>query len=397
MIILFLFSLASIWNQPIVGAVTKSTAVVLVGLTEQDSSVTEFGLTDAYGSKSDTIYGKWNKMNLSGLDSDTVYHYKTIVWRGADSTESSDRVFKTQNTTGTFTCVLIGDPQPYLKVYKTVTDSLWDQIRKEHADFVLTIGDQIDARGYFAAYGWDIVSTELADTLWHILHTHIDSMLDSMMVCFTFGNHETYSVWDSQPAIDSVIEAYNHACVSYPTGLDSAYYWFEWGNSAFVIANSHWVYRLATKNRFGSTQMEWLTDVLCDSMVNKPFRWRFMFFHLPFFGGHTSTHWESTERDSLLPMMDLADIDIVFNAHNHVYDYVGDFDNTTAIVSGGGGGTLSTSFPHDLSKHHYILLNVYPDSVRGYIKDEFGDTLTAFLVRKKIKKLGGGVFGGVKL
>lgn len=397
---LLAFSLSGIWNEPIVGAVTDSTAQILIGLDGDDSTVVEFGLSVSYGSKSDTVYGQFNKMSLSGLSGDTIYHYKVVVWRGGDSTETSNRVFRTQNTTGTYNFIILGDfTSDWRSAY---SDLLLKQIRSEqNIDFVIQMGDETEIDTILLN---DDTNFADGDSVWHIWHACIDSMVDSMMMLPILGNHDMITRTFvqggiTQAHIESTFTVYHRAAIEYPA-LDSGYYWFRWGDCAFVIMHTHWGQRFGQSNAtLGATQLEWARNVFYDSLPSEEFNWRFAFYHQTSRDTViTRENWQDGHYDSLANFLDSANVDIAFHGHRHHYNYQGKFDNTKHIISGGGGGTLTaaeTGF--EIIAYHYLLVNVYPDSIKGYIKNTTGDTLGIFILPDKYYKLGKVKLGKVKL
>lgn len=128
---------------------------------------------------------------------------------------------------------------------------------------------------------------------------------------------------------------------------DEHYYSFDFGNSRFIVlavegyAVGH-EYGPPTRTPMepGSPQYTWLEKTLANSRDKT---WLFVFFHQgPFASGIEGAY--TPAREILVPLFERYHVDVVFNGHNHDYEFSVK-DNIAYVVTGGGGGPVNPIQP----------------------------------------------------
>jgi len=291
-------------------------------------SVTEYGQTAAYGNQVvDVTPVTIHEITLQNLEPERLYHYRV----GFDTTFSLDYTFRTApNRETPFRFAVYGDNQTYVDVHRQVVQS----IIKSRPDFVVSVGD-IVTNGTVLEQWTDEFFTPAFD------------LISEVPVYIAIGNHEQNS-------------QYFYDFFSFPKPED--YYSFNYGNSHFIVIDSHpW-----TGYSPDSEQYKWLVEDLASDDCRKA-EWVFVFFHRP----PWSQQWDSPGysgegdvREYLVPLFESYKVDMVFSGHTHDYER-GNHNGVYYIITGGGGGALDRvltgSWPHIAvwkSEHHHCALQV---------------------------------------
>jgi hypothetical protein len=138
-------------------------------------------------------------------------------------------------------------------------------------------------------------------------------------------------------------------------------YGFDWAGTHLVSLR----YRY-----FGMADTEWLT---ADLAAAATLRWRFAFLHEPVY---PASHKRVTSglRARLEPLLEAADVALVFAGHQHLYarsepacEHVPGAQ-LVQLISGGGGASLdppkpSANFARVASVTHYLRVSVRPDTL----------------------------------
>ncbi|MDX2200721.1 MAG: metallophosphoesterase [Phycisphaerae bacterium] len=151
------------------------------------------------------------------------------------------------------------------------------------------------------------------------------------------------------------------------------HYWFDWGAARFVIVDSN-----AKEAELATVVAPWVESTFAGFEGD----WRFVVFHHP---PHTAGRYppDAKMTKTLVPAMQRAGVDVVFNGHDHMYERThplidGARDDVTGIVyivSGAGGAKLyqprdPTSLPSNYAlRHHtahsFTTVELTPDGLRA--------------------------------
>ncbi len=261
-------------------------------------------------------------------------------------TQQLDALGKLQ---GSYTFAVIGDARNGGKVYR----ELAQRIMEHKPAFVINTGDMVFYSDKFL-WGdfWDL------------------SKPITVPYFFTVGNHDV----DDKDSEDSYKEE-----VGFPS--DKLYYSFSVGDAAFIFLDSS----IPGQNRrITGKQYQWLEKTLSESGKKH----KFVFVHHPLYpdkecgrhyGGCLDKYQK--ERDRLVELLKTNKVTIVFAGHEHFY-LRNMVDGIMQITTGGGGAPLYT----DENKggfHHFILMTVDGDEVRGEVIDSVGKVKDTFQLREE--------------
>jgi PKD repeat protein len=292
-------AMALLWGPYLTGTTTTGSVVnvkttLATTVTVQYATEAQYTASGTYDlTATDGTNAQLHHIALSGLDPNTVYHYRVLY--GAEST--ADFHFTTLAASGPVTFVVLSDTQDQLPLFsqserfKLVADSIAAQ---PDVAFVLITGDLVNDGSDLANWNrfFDAGRLMLADTT---LYTAL-------------GNHEED-------------DALHHDIFSLPS-----YYSFDCGDAHFTVLDS---------NTDISTQTAWL-----DSDLDTGQAWKFVVFHHPLytsdvnhFGGWANlrVEWEG--------LLQTHGVDAVWNGHAHAYERYLE-NGIQYMVMGTGGGPL---------------------------------------------------------
>ncbi|MHA1953258.1 MAG: fibronectin type III domain-containing protein [Candidatus Heimdallarchaeaceae archaeon] len=302
---------------------TSTTMTVAWRTNEITDSIVEYGLDISYtdeASSSNTV--KWHFVELTGLEPDTIYHYRV----GNGEIWSEDFAFKTGTTGKQTSFVGMGDAQeanPNRKMMVNIVNTIQD------IDFVLYSGDFVElARQQDQWYKWFNDYTPLT--------THIPFMT-------ALGNHEKNNT--------NYYEA-----VAMP-GKEE-YYSFNYGPVHIPVLHTVWE---GFEENY-TEQVNWLID---DLTTHQDYDWTVVMMHRPPFSSfprHFEVEsWYKEVNASFVPIFEQFQVDAVLTGHEHAYERLFE-DNVTYIISGGAGSWLNSVFPA-----YTINQSVYAESTFNYI------------------------------
>jgi len=263
---------------------------------------------------------------------------------------------------GRIELVMLGDNQDGPDVFA----ELVQEIAATDPDFVLHAGDCVQN-----GQRWDYRETFLKPYF---------GLGNRAPLVMAQGNHETYS---SGIFISNESRALWEEYVDQP-GDEHCFGW-RWGSLFVMVIDTE------QAHAFGSAQYACVEDALKSDMAQTA-TFRTAIFHRPalvewwdsvasfpspvtFFAGGMDA---PDVRESLAPLFEQYGVDLVFNGHNHLYQYVPAWPYTVSWVSsGGGGGGLESgaesSRVNDWSPfvdttvfgHHHYLRVVIEEGVMG--------------------------------
>lgn len=286
---------------------------------ETDSPVVgyvEFGTSAGLGRLvSEETAGTSHEVRLTGMQAATVHHYR-IGWDGYGL---ETKTFSTAPPDGNadFRFVAWGDNQNAPDNFETITE-LMDL---EAPDFAISSGDcvQNGTRSEYRSQLFEPISP-LAD--------HVPFLVGA-------GNHERYS--------DSGAELFDEY-MSQP-GDEHCFGW-RYGSVYFMFIDTE------LDIDPGTPQGDCIANSLSSPRATSA-AFRAAVFHKPprvnwWFGGalaFTNEMEAPWVRETLEPMLESLDVDIVFNGHNHLYSYTPETSGgITWVTTGGGGGQIDTDF-----------------------------------------------------
>jgi PKD repeat protein len=292
-------TMALLWGPYITGTTTTATVVnvkttLATTVTVQYATEAQYIAGGTYNlTATDGTDAQLHHIALSGLDPNTVYHYRVLY--GTEST--ADCHFRTFPTSGPVTFVVLSDTQDQLPLFsqserfKLVADSIAAQ---PDVAFVLITGDLVND------------GSDLAN--WNRFFDAGRQMLANTTLYTALGNHEE-----------------SDALYFDAFGLPS-YYSFDCGDAHFTVLDS-------TKGI--SAQTTWLGSDLDTSKM-----WKFVVCHHPLytsdpnhFGGWANlrSEWEG--------LFQTYGVDAVWNGHMHAYERYLE-NGIQYMVMGTGGAPL---------------------------------------------------------
>lgn len=267
--------------------------------------------------------GSIYEIRLDGLEPETPYFYKVVVkTKDGRSAESDEWTFKTAvRDDSPFAYAVVGDTRSNPGAVRKQADCIW----KRRPDFILNVGD--------------VVPTGSVRDQWarYFLNPS-QQMFGRFPVLVAVGNHEQ----DHQNYYDYV---------SQPGKED--YYDFTFGNTQFFVVDTNHDYSE------GSEQYEWLKKRLAESEAT----WKIVAHHHPAFTSDSndygdtykgdSTHGDPRIQQSLVPLYETYNVDVVFQGHVHIYErtwpirggHVDQDHGVVYVTTGGGGAELEAFAP----------------------------------------------------
>lgn len=271
-----------------------------------------------------------HEVPINGLSENTVYFYRVL----SNGIASEIGTFQTAYEDNLpFEFVVYGDSQ---EMFGWV-EYLVSNRHKKMCDSILTYSTQAQ----FAVHVGDMTFLGNEHERWQReFFGRAGELMRDKVIWPVIGNHELNASW-----------YFDYFSVP---NSDEHYYYFDYGNSRFIIlavegyASGH-TYGPPehTPLEPGSPQYEWLENTLEDSQDKA---WRFVFFHQsPWSSGIEGGY--TPARTCLTPLFKRYHVNAVFSGHDHTYELSVE-DNILYIITGGGGGVLGTLRP-DIHKNPY--------------------------------------------
>ncbi|MFZ5441900.1 MAG: purple acid phosphatase family protein [Myxococcota bacterium] len=317
-------------------------------------------------------------LRLGGLEPSTRYSYEVSL-DGVLAAGGDDFRFRTSPLPGTaapFRFFAWGDSGLGNVAQLSVAERLAAQAGD--ATFFLILGDIIY---YFG-------QPELYDARYF---TPYAPLLRHLVGWPTIGNHDVGLDPLGGPYLDAFHLPTNNPAQS------ELYYSFDYGDAHFVCLDTH-VNSLAA----GSPQLTWAQADLAASSA----RWKLVYFHVPPYSG--GTHADNPAiRDTVLPVLEAAGVDVVFSGHSHVYERTyllsastivqGDPSTYSKVADGGtlyvvtgtagqSGGLSNPAHPLMAYQAGGVLgasvVDVDRDTLRGYFLQADGTAVDLFQLSK---------------
>ncbi|MEC0243700.1 fibronectin type III domain-containing protein [Paenibacillus dokdonensis] len=256
-----------------------------------------------------------HKVTASGLSPGTAYKYR--VGSGASDSWSAVGSFTTDvSGSQSFHFIAGSDSQassktdfePWADTFKKAIQTIGDP------KFLINAGDLVDNGDLEEQWQW-------------MLGLPQDQLLNVPIVPVV-GGHEVQDYDGDETTPNS--NFYNH--FNLPKQVvasthDGSVYSFEYGDALFLIFNSQYAGELASngkdikkQDQQFADQVEWMKYIVAKSNA----KWKFVTFHKgPYSAGDNAGEWENDRvqfyKKVLVPAFDEMGIDMVFEAHDHMY------------------------------------------------------------------------------
>jgi len=293
----------SILKGPYLQNATSTSMVVIWQTNEPSDSRVDFGLTSGYTKYLyDPALRQTHEVNVSGLDPDTLYHYRVTSVTSVESVSSGNNTVQTAATAGTpFRFAVYGDSRSQPAIHSAVAQAIVAQAPR----LVLHTGD--------------LTGDGTTDTYWQTeFFDPAASLLANISFFPSLGNHEKNSIL-------------YYTYFDPPDGggdFNERWYSFDYGSCHFIVLDTNTGYSP------GSAQYDWLVNDLQTTAAE----WIFVVHHHPAYssGSHGG---DPNVQAYLVPLYRTYGVDMVFNGHDHLYErsYT---DGVYYIVAGGGGAPL---------------------------------------------------------
>lgn len=296
-------------------------SVVQLGTSPNALKQTVMGKRATYAQETGVIH----EVLLTGLKSDTQYYYRVGDPEGGWSEVHSFRTAPARVKDFVFTA--FGDHG----VTRASMDNLNNILRIRPA-FHLLLGDISYANG--------------RQLIWDVYLKMVEPLTRTIPYMLVLGNHEN--------------ERFEGERIGYVATLSrfampgkEAYYTFDYCGVRFIAFNSD-DYR-------NPEQLEWLEETLKSARADKSVRWIVVFHHHPPYGSVRNRLNNAGLIQTVVPLYDKYQVDLVLNGHDHVYERMYPLrdskiansslteyrkgEGTVYVTCGGGGQSLYDFVP----------------------------------------------------
>lgn len=278
-------------------------------------SVVRYGIGSVALEASSPVVSTTHVVTLTGLQAGTLYSFS--IQSSGIITPLAESTFRTLRSDADpfFTFAVLGDSGVGDAHQYAVAGTL----QRIQPDFVLHTGDVIYPAGEAAYY----------DTRFFAPYSRTLATTPFFM---SPGNHD-YLQPGAAPYFGNFYLPANN-----PAGTEG-YYSVDYGNAHIVSLDTD------GSGTVSAAMTSWLAQ---DLAATTRF-WKFVFFHHAIYtsGPHGGDAYVLPLRNTLAPIFEQYNVDVVFNGHDHTYerstprkDYVPSSRGVTYIVTGGGGAPL---------------------------------------------------------
>ncbi|MBE9915264.1 hypothetical protein G8C92_14625 [Paenibacillus donghaensis] len=293
------------------GGFPENEALTFQGTTEEIQ--TFMTKVDRKANKKKKFYS--HKVTATGLSPGTAYKFRV----GSGQTDS-------WSTVGSFTTDAPGT-QPFHFIVGSDSQASSKSDFEPWADTfkkaVQTIGDP-----KFLINAGDLVDNGDLEEQWQWMLGLAQDQLLNVPIAPVVGGHEVQDYDGDETTPNS--NFYYHFNVPKQVVVnthDGSVYSFQYGDALFLVFNSQYAGKLASngkdikkQDQQFADQVEWMKYVVAKSDA----KWKFVTFHKgPYSAGDNAGEWEDDRvqfyRKVLVPAFDEMGIDMVFEAHDHMY------------------------------------------------------------------------------
>lgn len=307
----------------------KTTMTVSWKTEDVTSSIVQYGADETYENEETGDSGEWHHIELTGLTPDSIYHYRV----GNGEVWSEDSTFKTGTSGDHSEFIALGDTQS--------ADAIRSEIIRKINAF------NID----FSLYSGDFVELAAAGDQWDSFLGTYQPFTKHIPFMTALGNHEkNHSIYYNTFALPGKGE----------------YYSFNYGCAHIVVLHTFWE---GCNFENYTEQVNWM---ITDLENHVDYEWKIVMMHRPPFSSFQRYHegWYDMINESLVPIFEQYNIDLVITGHEHAYERLFK-NNVTYIVSGGAGSWLYQINPayfidesvYIEATHNFLFLSVYDNQL----------------------------------
>ena len=328
---------------PYLQAVTEHSVKVMVESAQTSSITVEYGPDAAYGNKASTSSiaattanprAYVHCINLTGLQSGTLYHYRVDV----PGTAGSGHTFYTASGRGTsFRLAFAADFRTGTAVHDTITARI------------------LAARPRFLLYGGDLCSSATYKSFKSEFFRAGETALIAEVPFFNApGNHEGWG-----PNAKAFLQAPASASGT------ADYYAFDYGDLHVVVINNELLYAKGTAQY----------NFVADDLAKSDRIWKIVISHKPAYGagGHGGNLGMRVMTDAIF---EPAKVDMVISGHNHYYQH--NLVNGIHHLTVGSAGAplyepgLAAYTVKSSKSYCYAVIDVSPNALRIRANTEQG-------------------------
>ena len=239
--------------------------------------------------------GYWShQLTLTGLEPDTTYVYQLTNHKNEETCTSEIATFTTGGGEQT-SFLFVGDPQLGSSGNLDSDDGGWENtlnLASQHfpdATFLLSAGDQVD--------------TASNETHYQAYLNH--GVLRSLPQATTIGNHDS-----SSDAYSKHFQSANESTLGATKAGGDSY--FVYNGILFLVLNS---------NNLSTAEHKAFMENAIAATAEQDIRWKIVVFHHSVYSvaSHAVDDDILSRRDTLVPLFQELDIDVVLMGHDHVY------------------------------------------------------------------------------
>lgn len=250
-------------------------------------------------------------VTINGLTAGTKYFYNVGSTTTVHGGGTANHYFKTSPTpgsTGAMRIWVVGDSGTGSSIQSNVMNAMLTVAGASPPDFALHVGD--------IAYN---SGTDAEFTSNHF--TPFANVLRNTVMWPSLGNHEAASV-NTAAQSGPYYSAHVLPTAAQAGGVASgteAYYSFDYGNAHFICLDSQ-----DSSRASGGPMLTWLANDLAATTQ----QWLIAYWHHPPYskGSHNSDSYGDSEgrlvdmRETVLPILEAAGVDLVLSGHSHSYE-----------------------------------------------------------------------------
>jgi len=249
-----------------------------------------------------------HEMDITGLNSSSVYYYEIGDNINILKSKASDLYFKTSPNIATdapYRFWVLGDPGTANNNQRAVRDAYYGYVGTDHTDGILFLGDN--------AYN-DGTDDQYQNAMFQNMY---EEKMKNTIAWSCIGNHDAHSANSNAqtgPYYDIFSFPTNAECGGIAS-FTEAYYSFDYGNIHFIILDSY-----GSDRSIGGPMYNWAQS----DIQNTTQEWIVALWHHPAYtkGSHDS----DTEsllvqmRERFLPMLESNGVDLILSGHSHSYE-----------------------------------------------------------------------------
>jgi hypothetical protein len=329
---------------PYLQSVTPNSIWVMWETTSPSTGKVEYGLTPELGQVVEEIEAVLHhELQLTGLTPYTDYYYRVDRGKVAKFRTAADTNY------GNFQFAVYGDTRSGHSVHRKIVK----RIVNFAPDFVLHTGDLVE---------WGRVDSE-----WDQFFKIEEPLLRIAPFYPSLGNHEDFDPNHFD----------NHYLDIFHLPGNELWYAFDYGNARFISLKAD---GYPLREPFpDDEQLSWLEDQLEDNKA----AWLIVFFHVGLFTSRSEDFLELGMRESLVPLFEEYDVDVVFMGHHHSYERILVNGITYVVTAGGGAGLYELNEPEQgsqmaVSAHHFLAIEIKGNQLFGRAIDLRGKVIDSF-------------------